>query len=153
MAARSNSHEEAPVVSFRRMIEQNLSADYPRNYRIRQEGTPTELELTSQSPETHTHTHIHYTVSVRAYQPVKQGVPSRTHCVTLMRCFLTLEDPVPYQWALTPFSFSLSFTVSFTSGSMLGRPDSALTNTYSALPPMPSFTMANNLPMQVSKRP
>lgn len=41
-------------------------------------------------------------------------------------------------------------TVSFTSGSMLGRPDSALTNTYSALPPMPSFTMANNLPMQVS---
>ncbi|XP_070591539.1 paired box protein Pax-6 isoform X4 [Erythrolamprus reginae] len=37
---------------------------------------------------------------------------------------------------------------SFTSGSMLGRTDSALTNTYSALPPMPSFTMANNLPMQ-----
>lgn len=34
---------------------------------------------------------------------------------------------------------------------MLGRPDS-LTNTYSALPPMPSFTMANNLPMQVSKK-
>ncbi|XP_038874089.1 paired box protein Pax-6-like isoform X4 [Salvelinus namaycush] len=38
--------------------------------------------------------------------------------------------------------------VSFSSGSMLGRPDTALTNTYSALPPMPSFTMANNLPMQ-----
>ncbi|XP_048215793.1 paired box protein Pax-6 isoform X4 [Perognathus longimembris pacificus] len=37
---------------------------------------------------------------------------------------------------------------SFTSGSMLGRTDTALTNTYSALPPMPSFTMANNLPMQ-----
>lgn len=36
---------------------------------------------------------------------------------------------------------------------MLGRPDSALTNTYSALPPMPSFTMANNLPMQVSLLP
>lgn len=33
---------------------------------------------------------------------------------------------------------------------MLGRTDTALTNTYSALPPMPSFTMANNLPMQVS---
>ncbi|GAB0189800.1 paired box protein Pax-6 [Grus japonensis] len=33
-------------------------------------------------------------------------------------------------------------------GSMLGRTDTALTNTYSALPPMPSFTMANNLPMQ-----
>lgn len=47
--------------------------------------------------------------------------------------------------------FSFSSTVSFTSGSMLGRPDTALTNTYSALPPMPSFTMANNLPMQVSK--
>uniref|UniRef100_A0A8D3DSB3 Paired box protein Pax-6 n=1 Tax=Scophthalmus maximus TaxID=52904 RepID=A0A8D3DSB3_SCOMX len=40
--------------------------------------------------------------------------------------------------------------VSFTSGAMLGRPDS-LTNTYSALPPMPSFTMANNLPMQPSQ--
>ncbi|XP_053544887.1 paired box protein Pax-6 isoform X2 [Bombina bombina] len=39
---------------------------------------------------------------------------------------------------------------SFTSGSMLGRSDTALTNTYSALPPMPSFTMGNNLPMQVS---
>nr|XP_036875358.1 paired box protein Pax-6 isoform X4 [Manis javanica] len=37
---------------------------------------------------------------------------------------------------------------SFTSGSMLGRTETALTNTYSALPPMPSFTMANNLPMQ-----
>nr|XP_013814723.1 PREDICTED: paired box protein Pax-6 isoform X10 [Apteryx mantelli mantelli] len=35
-----------------------------------------------------------------------------------------------------------------TPGSMLGRTDTALTNTYSALPPMPSFTMANNLPMQ-----
>ncbi|XP_030232644.1 paired box protein Pax-6b isoform X2 [Gadus morhua] len=41
--------------------------------------------------------------------------------------------------------------VSFTSGSMLGRPDTALTNTYSALPPMPSFTMSNNLPMQPSQ--
>uniref|UniRef100_A0A8C5QKF9 Paired box protein Pax-6 n=1 Tax=Leptobrachium leishanense TaxID=445787 RepID=A0A8C5QKF9_9ANUR len=39
---------------------------------------------------------------------------------------------------------------SFTSGSMLGRTDTALTNSYSALPPMPSFTMSNNLPMQVS---
>ncbi|PIO34475.1 hypothetical protein AB205_0222120 [Aquarana catesbeiana] len=37
---------------------------------------------------------------------------------------------------------------SFTSSSMLGRTDTALTNTYSALPPMPSFTMGNNLPMQ-----
>lgn len=36
---------------------------------------------------------------------------------------------------------------------MLGRTDTALTNTYSALPPMPSFTMANNLPMQVSPAP
>uniref|UniRef100_A0A4W4ERS8 Paired box 6b n=1 Tax=Electrophorus electricus TaxID=8005 RepID=A0A4W4ERS8_ELEEL len=41
--------------------------------------------------------------------------------------------------------------MSFTSGSMLGRSDTALTNTYSALPPMPSFTMANNLPMQASQ--
>lgn len=35
----------------------------------------------------------------------------------------------------------------------MGRTDTALTNTYSALPPMPSFTMANNLPMQVSPVP
>ncbi|XP_056269381.1 paired box protein Pax-6b isoform X7 [Pseudoliparis swirei] len=40
--------------------------------------------------------------------------------------------------------------VSFTSGSMLGRPDSALANSYNALPPMPSFTMANSLSMQDS---
>ncbi|TRY57654.1 hypothetical protein DNTS_025896, partial [Danionella cerebrum] len=40
--------------------------------------------------------------------------------------------------------------VSFTAGSMLGRSDTALTNTYTGLPPMPSFTMANNLPMQAS---
>lgn len=45
------------------------------------------------------------------------------------------------------FSYPVS---SFTSSSMLGRTDTALTNTYSALPPMPSFTMGNNLPMQVS---
>uniref|UniRef100_A0A9J7ZS39 Paired box 6b n=2 Tax=Cyprinus carpio TaxID=7962 RepID=A0A9J7ZS39_CYPCA len=41
--------------------------------------------------------------------------------------------------------------VSFTTGSMLGRSDTALTNTYTGLPPMPSFTMANNLPMQPSQ--
>uniref|UniRef100_A0A8C1SHL1 Paired box 6b n=1 Tax=Cyprinus carpio TaxID=7962 RepID=A0A8C1SHL1_CYPCA len=35
--------------------------------------------------------------------------------------------------------------------SMLGRTDTALTNTYTGLPPMPSFTMANNLPMQPSQ--
>ncbi|KTF75805.1 hypothetical protein cypCar_00033917 [Cyprinus carpio] len=32
-----------------------------------------------------------------------------------------------------------------------GRSDTALTNTYTGLPPMPSFTMANNLPMQPSQ--
>lgn len=58
-----------------------------------------------------------------------------------------LTSPLPI---FLPFP-TLPSTVSFTSGSMLGRPDSALTNTYSALPPMPSFTMANNLPMQVSE--
>uniref|UniRef100_A0A672PBG0 Paired box protein Pax-6-like n=1 Tax=Sinocyclocheilus grahami TaxID=75366 RepID=A0A672PBG0_SINGR len=41
--------------------------------------------------------------------------------------------------------------VSFTTGSMLGRSDTALTNTYTGLPPMPSFTMANNLSMQPSQ--
>ncbi|XP_058639508.1 paired box protein Pax-6b isoform X1 [Onychostoma macrolepis] len=41
--------------------------------------------------------------------------------------------------------------VSFTTGSMLGRPDTALTNSYTGLPPMPSFTMSNNLPMQPSQ--
>uniref|UniRef100_A0AAR2KGG4 Paired box protein Pax-6 n=1 Tax=Pygocentrus nattereri TaxID=42514 RepID=A0AAR2KGG4_PYGNA len=44
-----------------------------------------------------------------------------------------------------------STPVSFTSGSMLARSDTALTNSYSGLPPMPSFTMANNLPMQPSQ--
>ncbi|KAK1161739.1 paired box protein Pax-6 isoform X2 [Acipenser oxyrinchus oxyrinchus] len=38
--------------------------------------------------------------------------------------------------------------VSFTSGSMLGRTDTSLSNTYGALPSMPGFTMANNLSMQ-----
>ncbi|NWR96256.1 PAX6 protein, partial [Motacilla alba] len=51
----------------------------------------------------------------------------------------SVSQPIPQP--TTPVS-------SFTSGSMLGRTDTALTNTYSALPPMPSFTMANNLPMQ-----
>ncbi|XP_069770447.1 paired box protein Pax-6 isoform X4 [Narcine bancroftii] len=37
---------------------------------------------------------------------------------------------------------------SFATGAMLGRSDTSLTNTYSALPPMPSFSMANNLSMQ-----
>ncbi|XP_059829977.1 paired box protein Pax-6 isoform X2 [Hypanus sabinus] len=37
---------------------------------------------------------------------------------------------------------------SFATGAMLGRADTSLTNTYSALPPMPSFSMANNLSMQ-----
>uniref|UniRef100_UPI00398EF7D6 paired box protein Pax-6 isoform X7 n=1 Tax=Pristiophorus japonicus TaxID=55135 RepID=UPI00398EF7D6 len=37
---------------------------------------------------------------------------------------------------------------SFGTGAMLGRADTSLTNTYSALPPMPSFSMANNLSMQ-----
>uniref|UniRef100_A0A8B9R7F1 Paired box 6b n=1 Tax=Astyanax mexicanus TaxID=7994 RepID=A0A8B9R7F1_ASTMX len=35
--------------------------------------------------------------------------------------------------------------------SMLARSDGALTNSYSGLPPMPTFTMANNLPMQPSQ--
>lgn len=76
----------------------------------------------------------------------------RTHTDHRAKCVRNCrtEGPVPGR-ALTSFSFWLP--VSFTSGSMLGRPDSALTNTYSALPPMPSFTMANNLPMQVSLLP
>uniref|UniRef100_A0A8B9JKQ8 Paired box protein Pax-6 n=1 Tax=Astyanax mexicanus TaxID=7994 RepID=A0A8B9JKQ8_ASTMX len=44
-----------------------------------------------------------------------------------------------------------STPVTFTSGSMLARSDGALTNSYSGLPPMPTFTMANNLPMQPSQ--
>ncbi|XP_051978929.1 paired box protein Pax-6-like isoform X2 [Xyrauchen texanus] len=53
-----------------------------------------------------------------------------------------------------PISSSFSTTVyqpipqPTTPGSMLGRSDTALTNTYSTLPPMPNFTMANNLPLQ-----
>ncbi|XP_016407488.1 paired box protein Pax-6 [Sinocyclocheilus rhinocerous] len=56
-------------------------------------------------------------------------------------CYTSVYQPIPQP--TTP--------VSFTPGSMLGRSDTALTNTYSALPPMPSFTMANNLPMQPSQ--
>uniref|UniRef100_A0A4W3JL37 Paired box protein Pax-6 n=1 Tax=Callorhinchus milii TaxID=7868 RepID=A0A4W3JL37_CALMI len=51
----------------------------------------------------------------------------------------------PIAQSTTPGFFPVS---SFTSGAMLGRADTSLTNTYSALPPMPTFTMANNLPMQ-----
>lgn len=40
--------------------------------------------------------------------------------------------------------------VSFSSGSMLGRSDRALSNSYS-LPAMPSFSMAASLPMQVRR--
>ncbi|XP_035387909.1 paired box protein Pax-6b isoform X3 [Electrophorus electricus] len=40
--------------------------------------------------------------------------------------------------------------VPFTSGSILGRSEGSLTNTYSGLPPMPSFTMANNLQMNTA---
>ncbi|XP_078271705.1 paired box protein Pax-6 isoform X1 [Rhinoraja longicauda] len=39
---------------------------------------------------------------------------------------------------------------SYATGAMLGRADTSLSNTYSALPPMPTFSMANNLSMQVS---
>ncbi|XP_078139102.1 paired box protein Pax-6-like isoform X2 [Centroberyx gerrardi] len=41
--------------------------------------------------------------------------------------------------------------VSFSSGSMLGRSDSVLSNSYS-LPTMPSFSMAASLPMQASSQ-
>nr|CCP46788.1 paired box 10a [Xenopus laevis] len=34
------------------------------------------------------------------------------------------------------------------SGSMLGRSEAAITNSYGSLPPLPSFTMSNNLPIQ-----
>lgn len=126
------------------MTEQKFSADCPHNYRIRQEGTPAEPRLTSQSPETRAVQYLSGPVSLS-----NKAWPSRMHRLPLMRRVShTPKDAVLFLRLLTTFSFW--FTVSFTSGSMLGRPDSALTNTYSALPPMPSFTMANNLPMQVS---
>ncbi|KAM4650893.1 paired box protein Pax-6-like [Discoglossus pictus] len=34
------------------------------------------------------------------------------------------------------------------SGAMLGRSEAAITNSYGSLPPLPSFTMPNNLPIQ-----
>ncbi|KAG8433897.1 hypothetical protein GDO86_012316 [Hymenochirus boettgeri] len=34
------------------------------------------------------------------------------------------------------------------SGSMLGRNEAAITNSYASLPPLPSFSMANNIPIQ-----
>ncbi|KAF7239729.1 Paired box protein Pax-6 [Varanus komodoensis] len=36
------------------------------------------------------------------------------------------------------------------SGTMLGRTESTLSNNYGALPPLPTFSMANSLPIQVS---
>lgn len=36
------------------------------------------------------------------------------------------------------------------SGTMLGRTESVLNNNYGALPPLPTFSMANSLPIQVS---
>lgn len=87
------------------MIEQNFSADYLRNYRIRQEGTPAELKLmlTSQSPETHTVQYLSGPISLS-----DKGVTSRTHYLTLMRCSLTLEDCVGFCGVLTTFSFFFS---------------------------------------------
>ncbi|XP_040183427.1 paired box protein Pax-6-like [Rana temporaria] len=37
---------------------------------------------------------------------------------------------------------------SFVTGSMLSRSEAAITNSYGSLPPLPSFTMPNNLPIQ-----
>uniref|UniRef100_A0A672PM16 Paired box protein Pax-6 n=1 Tax=Sinocyclocheilus grahami TaxID=75366 RepID=A0A672PM16_SINGR len=69
----------------------------------------------------------------------RQATNSSSHIPISSSFSTSVYQPIPQP--TTP--------VSFTPGSMLGRSDTALTNTYSALPPMPSFTMANNLPMQV----
>ncbi|KAL1247413.1 hypothetical protein QQF64_022789 [Cirrhinus molitorella] len=71
----------------------------------------------------------------------RQATNSSSHIPISSSFSTSVYQPIPQP--TTP--------VSFTSGSMLGRSDTALTNTYSALPPMPSFTMANNLPMQPSQ--
>ncbi|ELW72394.1 Paired box protein Pax-6 [Tupaia chinensis] len=79
-----------------------------------------------QASNTPSHIPISSSFSTSVYQPIPQPTTPGNGSTGL---------------AMAPLS-------SFTSGSMLGRTDTALTNTYSALPPMPSFTMANNLPMQ-----
>uniref|UniRef100_A0A671M5Z5 Paired box 6b n=1 Tax=Sinocyclocheilus anshuiensis TaxID=1608454 RepID=A0A671M5Z5_9TELE len=71
----------------------------------------------------------------------RQATNSSSHIPISSSFSTSVYQPIPQP--TTP--------VSFTPGSMLGRSDTALTNTYSALPPMPSFTMANNLPMQPSQ--
>ncbi|XP_052399766.1 paired box protein Pax-6-like isoform X1 [Carassius gibelio] len=71
----------------------------------------------------------------------RQATNSSSHIPISSSFSTSVYQPIPQP--TTP--------VSFTSGSMLGRSDTALTNTYSALPPMPSFTMSNNLPMQPSQ--
>lgn len=145
MAVRSSSHEEAPLLPFDGWLSKTSQLTI---WAITESGTRVHRQSWSswsQSPEA-----LAVELSVRAHQPVKKGVTFRTHCLTLMRWLLSPELSVCEISAVSS-EFSFSSTVSFTSGSMLGRPDTALTNTYSALPPMPSFTMANNLPMQVSQ--
>lgn len=69
------------MVAFGWMIEQNFSADYPRNYRIRREGAPAELQLTSQSPETHAAQCLSGPIGLSD----AQASPARTHRLALMR--------------------------------------------------------------------
>ncbi|KAM6973531.1 paired box protein Pax-6-like isoform 3-T3 [Aplochiton taeniatus] len=68
----------------------------------------------------------------------RQASNSSSHIPISSSFSTTVYQPIPQP--TTPVSFS--------SSAMLGRPDTALTNSYSGLPPMPSFSMANQLPMQ-----
>lgn len=105
-----------------------------------------------QASNTPSHIPISSSFSTSVYQPIPQPTtPGNLKC-PLPRKVLKSVCPGRSSCNDNPplFPRSLFSAVSsFTSGSMLGRTDTALTNTYSALPPMPSFTMANNLPMQV----
>lgn len=103
-----------------------------------------------QASNSSSHIPISSSFSTSVYQPIPQ--PTTPGKDSEMWIMLVHEGQEQKQKSVLTFSkqfFSPFSTVSFTSGSMLGRSDTALTNTYSALPPMPSFTMANNLPMQV----
>ncbi|XP_064145512.1 paired box protein Pax-6 [Loxodonta africana] len=98
-----------------------------------------------QASNTPSHIPISSSFSTSVYQPIPQPTTpgNLKYNYYYQMCF-----DLALTFMVTISHVSLPAVSSFTSGSMLGRTDTALTNTYSALPPMPSFTMANNLPMQ-----